>query len=245
MEPTHVTLTVVITDVADYTIKVAEAEDDVVRRVASDLDHFARLAADHGGRVVANRGDGLKMVFEDAFGGMKAALAMQGAAIEADGRTLNPKARIKHRIGVHVGEAVVLGPVVTGRAVAVAARLEQLCPPGKVCYSDDLHQLVGKELNFRRDFGGLEEAHHMPLVKAWIAHAPNDLSSEPVSLRRSTGRVFHAEAEAADQFGRGYVRGMLTTIALVFFVWAFWWLANRAPRWFMSPEPGQEGTMGE
>jgi class 3 adenylate cyclase len=234
---------VLITDVADYTVKVAVAEDDVVRRVATDLEAFAAIAESERGRIVANRGDGLKIVFADPVAAMRAALAMQDWAIGADGRTADARARVKHRMGLHCGEAVVLGSQVTGRAVAVAARLEQLCPPGKICYSDELHLLVGKKLNFRRDFGGLEEAHNLPMVKAWVAHAPSDLSNEPVVLRRSGGKTFPVQAAVADGYSRGYLQGFLTAIGLLLFVLGLGWLLSHAPGWFLRPDEGSVEVM--
>ena len=75
---------------------------------------------------------------------LPAAAALQERLAAAQG-DVTPERRIVLRTGVHLGDVVVESEDLLGDGVNVAARLEQLCPPGGVLISAATYdQLSGK-----------------------------------------------------------------------------------------------------
>jgi class 3 adenylate cyclase len=102
------------------------------------------LLAEHYGRIVKLMGDGAIVEFGSVVDAVACALAVQ-QAVTARQAELPPKRRIVFRIGVNLGDVVVEGEDLLGDGVNVAARLEQLCPPGGVLVSGTVYDhLQGK-----------------------------------------------------------------------------------------------------
>ncbi|BCH23538.1 adenylate class-3/4/guanylyl cyclase [Mesorhizobium sp. L-8-3] len=102
------------------------------------------LLAENRGRIVKLMGDGVIAEFGSIVTAVACAAAIQSqlATTQAD---TPPDRRIVLRIGVHLGDVVVEGEDLLGDGVNIAARLEQLCPPGAVLISGAAHeQLSGK-----------------------------------------------------------------------------------------------------
>ena len=55
--------------------------------------------------------------------------------------------RLEFRIGINLGDIIVDDDDIFGDGVNVAARLEGLAPPGGVCISDIVHQMVRSRLD--------------------------------------------------------------------------------------------------
>ena len=60
--------------------------------------------------------------------------------------TLLPSARIEFRIGINLGDVIVEKGDVFGDGVNIAARLEQIAPPGGICLSEDAYRQVRGKL---------------------------------------------------------------------------------------------------
>ena len=102
------------------------------------------LLAEHRGRVVKLMGDGVLVEFASVVSAVACAAALQ-ARLSAAQEDAAPERRIVLRIGIHLGDVVVEGEDLLGDGVNVAARLEQLCPPGGVLISAAAYdQLPGK-----------------------------------------------------------------------------------------------------
>ena len=68
--------------------------------------------------------------------------------IAAEQEDIVPERRIVFRIGVNLGDVVVDGNDLLGNGVNVAARLEQICPPGGVLISGSAYdQLDGSSMS--------------------------------------------------------------------------------------------------
>lgn len=164
---------VLITDVYKFTQITGDNEEAVINRVSEDLTEFRHLCETHGGRVVTDRGDGLKMVFESPVEALKAALEMQGYARD---RTMKEGRAgvVRHRMGLHFGDVMLVdSPMgdedkVTGIAVTVAARLEEECTPGQIYYSNEVYEFTKSVMDLpRRYVGPLEVKNLKERVRTW------------------------------------------------------------------------------
>ncbi|MEJ1933485.1 adenylate/guanylate cyclase domain-containing protein, partial [Nostoc sp. NIES-2111] len=100
--------------------------------------------ATHGGRVVKLLGDGFIAEFSSVVEAVECAANLQTDL--ARSQSGQPESeRLRLRIGVNVGDVVAEAGDLLGDAVNIAARLEQMCPPGGLLISASAHeQLVGK-----------------------------------------------------------------------------------------------------
>src|SRR4051794_34622290 len=99
-------VTIVFTDLVDFSEWALDAGDDAAVRLLRCLDDVLEPAVrDHGGEVVKRLGDGMMAVFEDAESALEALLAIyrELPQVEAPGY----EARL--RAGIHVGRPRRLG----------------------------------------------------------------------------------------------------------------------------------------
>jgi adenylate cyclase len=102
------------------------------------------LLAEHHGRIVKLMGDGAIVEFGSVVDAVACALAVH-QAVAARQTEVPPERQIAFRIGVNLGDVVVESEDLLGDGVNVAARLEQLCPPGGVLVSGTVYDhLQGK-----------------------------------------------------------------------------------------------------
>ena len=150
------TVSVIFCDVTGSTALGERLDPEALRRVMTRyFDAMTAAVERHEGTVEKFIGDAVMAVFgipqaheDDALRAVRAAAEMRTALA-----TLNKELERDHgatlacRIGVHTGE-VVAGDatsrqaLVTGDAVNVAARLEQVAPPGEIYVSDATLGLV-------------------------------------------------------------------------------------------------------
>jgi class 3 adenylate cyclase len=136
-------VTVVFCDLSGSTTLGEQTDPEALRtRMRGYYEQMRAILERHGGTVEKFIGDAVMAVFgvpvaheDDALRAVRAAWEMQ-AAVSALG--------LVARIGANTGE-VVAGEgdtLVTGDAVNVAARLEQLAAPGEVLLGEETRRLV-------------------------------------------------------------------------------------------------------
>jgi class 3 adenylate cyclase/tetratricopeptide (TPR) repeat protein len=147
------TVTVVFSDVTGSTSLGEERDPESVRRVMARYFEQARATLErHGGTVEKFIGDAVMAVFgiptlheDDALRAVRAAAELRdGLAVLNDELEREWGVRIDSRTGVNTGN-VVAGDgetLVTGDAVNVAARLEQVAAPGEVLLGETTFRLV-------------------------------------------------------------------------------------------------------
>jgi TolB-like protein/class 3 adenylate cyclase/cytochrome c-type biogenesis protein CcmH/NrfG len=145
---------VLVADVVAYS-RLVEADEAntlaAIRKIRSDV--FGPLLSRHHGRVVKVIGDGIIAEFGSVVDAVYCAVAVQkeSAVIQADSPA---ERRIVLRIGVNLGDVVVEGDDLLGDGVNIAARLEQLCPPGGVLVSGTAYDQLRGKLDLPLDFAG-------------------------------------------------------------------------------------------
>jgi class 3 adenylate cyclase/tetratricopeptide (TPR) repeat protein len=166
-QPARKTVTVLFCDVAGYTLAGERLDPEALRNLQSRYFDVARIALErHGATVEKFIGDAVMAVFgvpqvheDDALRAARAALELHAAVSELE---------LETRIGVATGE-VVAGSgdaLVTGDAVNVAARLEQLATPGDILIGESTHRLVADAVA-ADTVGPLEMKGKAEPVPAW------------------------------------------------------------------------------
>jgi adenylate cyclase len=104
------------------------------------------LIAAHKGHIVKTTGDGLLLRFPSIVEAVSCAVAMQSGMARRN-RDISAGNRIEFRVGVHIGDVIVDKGDVFGDGVNIAARLEQIAPPGGICLSEDAYRQVRGKLD--------------------------------------------------------------------------------------------------
>ena len=89
-------------------------------------------------------GDGVLAEFHSAVTSVECALEIQ-QCLAAYNATAAADEQIQVRIGVHLGDVVVVGDDILGDGVNIASRIEPLAPPGGICISQDVYNGIIKK----------------------------------------------------------------------------------------------------
>jgi adenylate cyclase len=121
----------------------------------------------HGGRVVKQMGDGILCTFDGATNAVLAGLEIQRAASA-------PAVGLELRIGISTGEVTIEGDDVFGPAVNLASRIQQLCPPGGILFSEATLAVLNAREVSPSELGTFELNRVPQPVKVYQAAQPTD-----------------------------------------------------------------------
>jgi len=173
-------LAIIFTDAVDSTARTASDEDYSLRILLADLDYMRNEAAVRGGTVLKNTGDGLLISFKSAVDAVECALSIQkGFADRAE------NAAFIHKIGVHIGDVVKKDGDIYGSGVNTASRLVAQCPPGGICMSSTLYELVKQ----KSQIGNLKVENFQvtniePPIKAYRLNLAKDVATAPPKSKK-------------------------------------------------------------
>lgn len=145
--------TILVTDARNSSrAYFSERANEALIRIERDRALFAQFAEAHGGEEVRDRGDGSMFAFCDPVCAVQAAMAMQKEIARLNAELPPETLRLVHRMGIQMGSIKLAttrfsGSEVTrrklsGDIVVTAARLEEICHPGEVCFSNDVFRAV-------------------------------------------------------------------------------------------------------
>lgn len=140
-------------DAVGYTQMMARDEVATLEALDSSRAVMGGLVKQHGGRVVDAVGDNLLADFPSAVDAVQCAVEIQ-RQLKSHNSEIEPERQMNFRIGVNVGDLIVVGERVVGDGVNVAARIESQAPTGGVAISRNvLDQVEGKVAVEFRDLG--------------------------------------------------------------------------------------------
>ena len=176
--------TVLFVDIVDSTTLVTAADPEVVRRrVNRFFDMVSHCVTTHGGIVEKFAGDAVLAAFgvpqaheDDAQRAVRAAIEMRKSIGELD---------LEARIGIEAGEVVVEdadSTFVTGEAVNLSARLQQVARPGEILVGPTAYRLANASLVVE-DAGPLELKGLNGALRAWRVIDALDVPARPLAAR--------------------------------------------------------------
>jgi TolB-like protein/class 3 adenylate cyclase/tetratricopeptide (TPR) repeat protein len=148
-------------DIVGYS-RLIEADEASTLSTIRDLrrEVIDPLLSVHHGRIVKLMGDGAIVEFGSVVDAVASAVAMQ-KGIAARQQEVAPERHIVFRIGVNLGDVVVEGEDLLGDGVNIAARLEQLCPPGGILVSGTAYDQLQGKLGVPLEFAGEQQVKNI------------------------------------------------------------------------------------
>jgi adenylate cyclase len=135
-------------DVVGYSrLMGADEEGTLARLKALRAGLIDPAIAEHRGRLVKTTGDGLLVEFQSVVDAVRCAIAWQDEIGERNAREPT-ESRVEFRIGINVGDVIIDGDDVYGDGVNIAARLEGLAAPGRICVSRTVITQTRGKLDF-------------------------------------------------------------------------------------------------
>lgn len=134
-------------DVEGYSRLMHDDEDATLATLAAHRAIVDEVVTSGRGTIFATSGDGLLAEFASVADAVNAAVAIQQGLARANA-ALPPARRMHLRIGVNVGDVIVMEGDIFGDDVNLAARLEALAEPGGVCVTRAVRDGVRDRLDF-------------------------------------------------------------------------------------------------
>jgi adenylate cyclase len=122
-------------DMVGYS-RLMEADEagTLARLKTHRLELIDPAIAKHRGRIIKTTGDGLLVEFQSVGEAVQCALEIQRRMARRNADL--PAARwIQFRVGINLGDVIIEDQDIFGDGVNVAARLQELAPPGGICVS--------------------------------------------------------------------------------------------------------------
>jgi adenylate cyclase len=138
---------IMFTDIVGYTALTQRNESESMEILRRHNEVLRPVFPRHGGREVKTMGDSFLLEFGSALEAVQCAVDVQGAL--ADYNRASPEAaRIKVRIGIHLGDVVLRDGDVFGDAVNIASRIQPLAEPGGICFSEQVYGQVRNKVPY-------------------------------------------------------------------------------------------------
>ena len=159
---------IVSADVAGYSRLMGRDESGTLAALKALRQEVVDPAiATHGGRIVKTTGDGLLLEFPSVVNAVRCAVEVQTAMADRTAGIAEDQ-RIAFRIGINIGDIIVEGDDIFGDGVNVAARLQEIAPPGGICISSRVHEDVRDRLDTAFDDGGTQTLKNIARpVQVW------------------------------------------------------------------------------
>jgi len=139
---------IMFSDIYGYSKLMDENETAALEVVRLHNRLADKAVAECDGKIIKRMGDGLLLEFSSAVSAVECAMLMQ-YSLQNYNAEPDSKYRFQIRIGVHLGDVVVSGDDIHGDGVNVASRIEPLAPPGGICISQDVYNLVHNKVELQ------------------------------------------------------------------------------------------------
>ncbi len=148
MTETRKLTAILAADIVGYSRLAGTDEERVLARLRTlRSDLVDPTIAVHGGRVFKRTGDGILVEFHSVVDAVRCAIEIQLGMAERNAG-LPPEKRIEYRVGVHIGDVVEESDGdLMGDGVNIAARLEGIAKPGRICLSEQAYWQVKGRLD--------------------------------------------------------------------------------------------------
>ena len=142
-KPTRKLAAIMFTDIVGFTKIMTTSEDTAINILQVQDKIFNPILEKHSGNLLKKMGDGLLIEFSSAVNAVECALKIQ-SDIKEYNKTDGDEFHI--RIGIHLGDVLLLGDDILGDGVNIASRIEPLASPDGICITEAVNQSIKSKL---------------------------------------------------------------------------------------------------
>ena len=137
--------TILAMDVVNYSSKMAKDDEGTLGLLAERRVIIERHTKSYGGRIFNTAGDAFMIDFSSPVEAVNAAIKIQKEIFSLN-KGLTEDKHLEFRVGINMGDVLIDGTDLLGDGVNVAARLEAIAPPGRICISGSVYSLVSNNI---------------------------------------------------------------------------------------------------
>ncbi len=139
---------IMFTDVKDFSKKMSENEIAAMELLKVHDTMVRDTVAKYGGIVIKSLGDSFMVDFSSAVNAVRCAIEAQEQFWHYNqGKSEFDKIQI--RVGIHLGDVITVGNDIYGDGVNIAARIEAITEPTRICVSADIYNQVKNKMPIR------------------------------------------------------------------------------------------------
>ena len=197
---------IMFTDVRDFSKKMSENEIAAMELLKVHDGLVRDVVLKFGGTIIKSLGDSFMVDFSSAVNAVRCAIEAQEQFWNYNqGKSEFDKIQI--RVGIHLGDVITVGNDIYGDGVNIAARIESITEPTRVCVSADIYNQIKNKMPIRAfSIGSIELkniAEPVEVFELLIDSIPEfSEPSETAKLVQSRGRaelLSSQEEEEADR----------------------------------------------
>ncbi|TAL19178.1 hypothetical protein EPN90_04385 [Patescibacteria group bacterium] len=137
-------LTVMFTDIKNYTVKSSEKTREELLGLLEEHDRLVRPVFEKfGGTVVKTIGDAFLVTFESPTDAVLCGMEIQ-RILKAHNASAHPNERIEVRVAINSGEVTVKDNDVFGEPVNIAARIEGIAEVNEIYFTEAVYLAMNK-----------------------------------------------------------------------------------------------------
>lgn len=227
---------IVFTDVVGYSVLAGQDEAKAIALFRRDYDIIAATCAEYEGQVLKNTGDGLLLCFTSAVQAVNCSIKIQQLLHEQSENV--PKGDVlQHRIGVHLGDVVLMPDDVIGDGVNVANRIQNEARPGGIAMSQTVYDVVRNKVKVNATSLGVRNLKHIvEPVTVWAIPPIGSLSQSPYltntpAQEQMMGDSISTFEEPKPDGAKGVLYAILAAVLLLVPIGMFFYIRSQpAPK---------------
>lgn len=139
---------IMFTDIKDFSKKMGK-DEKAAMEILKKHDAMMRVfVAKHGGKVIKSIGDSFMVDFSSAVNAVKCSIKAQ-EYFHKHNTDKSDFDKIEIRIGIHLGDVVLVGNDMYGDGVNIASRIEAITEPNRICITADVYNQVKKKMDLK------------------------------------------------------------------------------------------------
>lgn len=139
---------IMFTDIKGFSKKMGEDEVAAMQVLRTHDTMMKSMVEKHGGVVIKSIGDSFMVDFSSAVNAVKCAIDAQENFWNYN-KDKSEFEKIEIRVGIHLGDVITMGNDVYGDGVNIAARIEAITEPSRICISEDVYKQVRNKMQIK------------------------------------------------------------------------------------------------
>ena len=213
---------IMFTDIVGFSKIMGENETKALTILKNQESLVNPLIDQHNGNIIKKTGDGYLLEFDSSVEAVECAIEMQNSIKSFNTNKENIEFHI--RIGIHLGDIVVLGNDILGDGVNIASRIEPLASPDGICLTEAVYQSVKSKVDIEPRRINEVDLKHID-DKYTIYKLPNDGTDDSQTQRGSLST--HRNIKILNQeYDSSFLRRWMSTVSTFFSLGLLGWGAG-------------------